>query len=246
MTTRSILNNSMIDWQETHLHALLAAPSEAAFFDELSKAVRELGFDYCAYGMRMPLPLSNPKMFMLNNYATDWQERYVKENYLAIDPTVAHGMRSVLPLVWTDRLFADCPQFWEDANAHGLRVGWAQSSYDARGIGGLLTLARSADALSGAELRESAPKMSWLVQVAHEGMTRLLSEKTVSDVPAALTLREIEVLRWTADGKTSSEVGQIMNISERTVNFHVSNSIEKLGTTNKTAAVIKAAMLRLL
>lgn len=246
MTTRFALDNSTIDWQESHLHALLAAPTEVDFFAELSKAVKELGFDYCAYGMRMPLPLSNPKMFMLNNYATDWQERYVKENYLAIDPTVAHGMKSVLPLVWSERLFDDCPRFWEDAQAHGLRVGWAQSSYDARGIGGLLTLARSADPLSAPELRESAPKMAWLVQVAHEGMTRLLSEKVLLDAPANLTSREIEVLRWTADGKTSSEVGQIMNISERTVNFHVGNSIEKLGTTNKTAAVIKAAMLRLL
>jgi LuxR family quorum-sensing system transcriptional regulator SolR len=236
----------MIDWQDIHLQALLAAPNEADFFTNLSKAVKELGFDYCAYGMRMPLPLSNPKMFMLNNYATDWQERYVAENYLAIDPTVAHGMKSIMPLVWSDSVFEGCRHFWEDANSHGLRVGWAQSSYDAKGVGGLLTLARSGDQLSQAELRENAPKMSWLVQVAHEGMTRLLSAKAHVPEPVSLTLREIEVLRWTADGKTSSEVGQIMNISERTVNFHVNNSIEKLGTTNKTAAVIKAAMLRLL
>ena len=55
-----------------------------------------------------------------------------------------------------------------------------------------------------------------------------------------------KVLRWTADGKTSGEVGEIMNISERTVNFHVNNALEKLGAANKTAGVIKAAMLRLL
>jgi len=41
-------------------------------------------------------------------------------------------------------------------------------------------------------------------------------------------------------------VGEIMNISERTVNFHVNNALEKLGAANKTAGVIKAAMLRLL
>ena len=57
---------------------------------------------------------------------------------------------------------------------------------------------------------------------------------------------KVEVLRWTADGKTAGEIGQIMDISERTVNFHINNSLEKLGSNNKTAAVIKAAIMRLL
>ena len=236
----------MIDWQDAHLQAFLSAQNETEFFASLSKAVKELGFDYCAYGMRKPLPFSNPKTFMLNNYAPAWQERYVAENYLSIDPTVAHGMKSVLPLVWSDNVFQDCRDFWEDANSHGVRVGWAQSSFDARGVAGLLSLARSEEPLSEAELRHNAPRMAWLVQLAHERMTSLLSAKGYSEEPVVLTAREAEVLRWTADGKTSSEVGEIMNIAERTVNFHVNNAIAKLGTTNKTAAVIKAAMLRLL
>ncbi len=235
-----------VEWQEACLQSFLSAKTEQDFFAQLVKAVKQLGFDHCAYGMRMPLPLSNPKTFLLNNYAGDWQDRYVAENYLMIDPTVAHGMKTTTPLVWTDNVFDECRHFWEDANAHGLKVGWAQSSYDAKGIGGLLTLARDDDQMTESELRHKGSAMSWLVQVAHQGMTRFLSAKMPNEEPVVLTLREIEVLRWTADGKTSSEVGQIMNISERTVNFHVNNAIEKLNTTNKTAAVIKAAMLRLL
>ncbi len=55
-----------------------------------------------------------------------------------------------------------------------------------------------------------------------------------------LTAREREVLRWTAEGKTACEIGQILSISERTVNFHVNNILEKLGATNKVQAVVKA------
>ena len=233
------------DWQDLQLQAILTAGSEAALFEVLAKAAREIGFDYCAYGMRMPLPVSNPKVFMMNNYSAAWQERYRAENYLAIDPTVAHGVRSVLPLIWDEPLFRQNQRFWDDARGHGLEVGWAQSSYDAKGVAGMLTLARSGDKLGESELRASATKMNWLVQVAHEGMTRLVSLRAPT-APIALTAREIDVLRWTADGKTSSEVGEIMNISERTVNFHINNSLEKLGAVNKTAGVIKAAMLRLL
>ena len=233
------------DWQEGQLQALLTAQTEEQMFEVLEGAARSLGFDYCAYGMRMPLPLTNPKMYLRNNYSSAWKQRYAEQNYLVSDPTVAHGIKSVLPLVWTEELFRANPGFWDDAHAHGLRVGWAQSSYDAKGVAGMLTLARSHEPLTQAELRASSMKMSWLVQVAHEGMARLVAARSAPEQPV-LTQREIEVLRWTADGKTSGEVGEIMNISERTVNFHVNNSLEKLGAANKTAGVIKAALLRLL
>ena len=65
-----------------------------------------------------------------------------------------------------------------------------------------------------------------------------------SDSP--LTDREIEVLRWTADGKTASEIADILNISERTANFHIANAITKLNAPNKTAAVVRAGMLGML
>lgn len=88
--------------------------------------------------------------------------------------------------------------------------------------------------------------MSWLAQAAHEGMAQLLVSKLMPGAAVDLSAREIEVLRWTAEGKTSRDVGEIMHIAERTVNFHVNNALIKLGTANKTAAAIKAAMLGLL
>jgi LuxR family quorum-sensing system transcriptional regulator SolR len=233
-------------WREAQFQALLNAKSEEAIFAVLSRAARELGFDYCAYGMRVPVPVTRPKVYMLNNYPADWQRRYAQENYLAIDPTVAHGMRSVMPLVWSEKIFATCRGFWEEARAHGLRVGWAQSCYNANGVGGLMTLARSHDDLSSTELEDRTAQMSWLAQAAHETFCPLVLVKLAPETTAGLSAREIEVLRWTAEGKTSGEIGMIMNIAERTVNFHVNNAVAKLGASNKTAATIKAAMLGLL
>lgn len=236
----------MKGWQEIQMQFLLSAETESAFFSELIKAASELGFEYCAYGMRLPFPISRPKVFMLNNYSAQWQARYEKENYLAVDPTVAHGMSSVSPLVWSDQVFSSCRPFWEEANAHGLNFGWAQSCFDAKGVGGMLTLARSDDELSPSELRSHGLRMAWLTHLAHEGMSHLLLSKLIPETEIELSPREAEVLRWTAEGKTSSEVSEILNISERTVNFHVNNVLVKLGAANKTAAAIKAVMLRLL
>lgn len=243
---RCFLEEKTGNWQLALMEDLATATTEAELFRVVASVAQRLGFEYWAYGMRMPLPLSNPKMFFANNYPREWQEKYVKENYLAVDPTVAHGLRSVRPLVWTESANQFSDVFWQDAQGHGLATGWAQSSFSPQGSVGMLTLARSADELSQAELRQNSMCMSWLVQAVHQSMAQFVEAAQPSSRHAPLTAREIEVLRWTADGKTSGEVGQIMNITERTVNFHINNALEKLDANNKTAGVIKAAMRRLL
>lgn len=41
------------------------------------------------------------------------------------------------------------------------------------------------------------------------------------------TAREIEILHWIARGKSDWEIGEILQISAKTVNFHVENSKRK-------------------
>ncbi|MEW7849489.1 autoinducer binding domain-containing protein [Massilia aurea] len=237
------MNESMADWRNRHLEAMTRAQDSSGLFAVVTRAARELGFDYCAYGMRMPLPLSNPSTVMLNNYPVAWQARYAEQGYLARDPTVQHGIASLLPVVWSEAVFAEARPLWEDARGHGLQVGWAQASRTADGSVGMLTLARSQDALFDAELGQSEANMSWLAHAAHQGLVRLARP---AGAAIALSAREAEVLRWMADGKTSGEAGIILSVSERTVNFHVANALLKLGAANKTGAVVKAALLGLL
>jgi len=58
--------------------------------------------------------------------------------------------------------------------------------------------------------------------------------------------REIEVLTWVARGKTSVEIGQIIGLTKRTIDFHIDNARAKLGATTRTEAAIKAATGRLI
>jgi LuxR family transcriptional regulator len=233
-------------WQENQLQALQSIQSEHQLFQAILSFSEELGFDLCAYGLRMPLPLTNPKTIMFNNYPTAWQEQYQAKNYLAIDPTVQRAIRSSLPILWTDDLFCPAQDLWEEARSFGLRYGWAQSIRDFNGAVGMLTLARSNDPITEKELDAKMFNMAWLTQAAHLGMSRCLTPKLMPEAIAKLSNREIAVLRWTADGKTSGEIACILNIAERTVNFHINNVIAKLNATNKTSAAIKAAMLGLL
>lgn len=59
----------------------------------------------------------------------------------------------------------------------------------------------------------------------------------------SLTEREIECLKWSAEGKTYEDIGMLLGISARTVRFFLENARHKLGSVNTTHAVA-AAMLR--
>ena len=65
-------------------------------------------------------------------------------------------------------------------------------------------------------------------------------------LPSPLSGRELEVVRWTAQGKTSVEIGHILSLSDHTINAHMTNAIKKLDCVNRTQLVAKAIRLGLI
>lgn len=61
-----------------------------------------------------------------------------------------------------------------------------------------------------------------------------------------LSERERECLLWTAEGKTSFEIGKIIGISEHTVNYYLNTASTKLNSTNRVQAVAVALRTGLL
>ncbi len=57
---------------------------------------------------------------------------------------------------------------------------------------------------------------------------------------ARLHERELQTLTWAARGKTSAEIGQILGITKRTVDFHIDNARDKLGVATRTQAIVTA------
>lgn len=57
---------------------------------------------------------------------------------------------------------------------------------------------------------------------------------------ALFTPRELEVIRWIAKGKSDWEIGEILFISRKTVNYHVERAKRKLRVATRTQAVLVA------
>jgi DNA-binding NarL/FixJ family response regulator len=86
---------------------------------------------------------------------------------------------------------------------------------------------------SGGSLLQPVVASKLLRQVSHQNQFEAEME--------ALTPREREVLTLLAQGFPNKEIAARLVISQRTVKFHVSSIMGKLGATNRTEAVALAA-----
>ena len=173
-------------------------------------------------------------------------QHYFAHGYLTIDPLLQQLSRNPTPVVWSTTAFTQEPAFWEEAHAHGVRHGWAVATHGSTRTMGILSLARSEEALTARELGNVEAQLVWLSQAAHGAITNVEMRTLHAPTERDLTLREREMLRWTAAGKTAAEIGLILGISVRTVNFHIASTLVKFNVTNKIQAVMTASMLGML
>lgn len=58
-----------------------------------------------------------------------------------------------------------------------------------------------------------------------------------------LTKREKEVFKLLVNNKTTKDIADVLNISEKTVRNHISNTMQKLGVKGRAAAVVELIRL---
>jgi LuxR family quorum sensing-dependent transcriptional regulator len=76
---------------------------------------------------------------------------------------------------------------------------------------------------------------------AYEFLSRLQTPK--SNNRQSLTKRECEILSWVSVGKTSSEIAQILSVSDHTINTHLHSAMKKMDCVNRTQLVANAIRL---
>lgn len=72
----------------------------------------------------------------------------------------------------------------------------------------------------------------------HDGIR--LTAAFVIETAASLTGRELEIITLLVEGLSNKEIAARLNVSTRTVNFHLDNLYSKLGINNRTEAVVYA------
>lgn len=88
--------------------------------------------------------------------------------------------------------------------------------------------------------------LTLIIPHLHLALSQVCRKKQLLGNSIALSQREKEVLDWVKQGKSSWDISVILGISESTVNFHIYNIMQKLGTINRSQSVAVAARLGLI
>lgn len=77
---------------------------------------------------------------------------------------------------------------------------------------------------------------------------RLIDEikNTPSDTNNTLTERQLKILSLVSKGKTYKEIAEILNITERTIKYHIKNAIDKVHLQNRQQLISYATKLGLI
>jgi DNA-binding CsgD family transcriptional regulator len=226
----------------------------AGSFEDLTvaalKFVHRLGsanFLYGAQNNRIAGPLTP---FELRGSLPAWCARYRARDYGRVDPLVAYAARQYVPVHWNELYYssAGATHLYGDGINFGVASGWAFPLYGPRvKVAHVNLIARGNGIAESMDLAMNLGNAQMLACYIHEvvqKLERVLDYEVVDG--KQLSGRELECLKWSADGKTSWEIAQILRLSERTIIFHLGNAIQKLGAVNRRHAVVRAIALGLI
>ncbi len=219
---------------------------------EIRKVSSHLGFAHFIYGARVKLANGEILQYIFNGYPEAWMAAYQSANYVEIDPIVEHCFfqNSCVPLVWSEQTYNTKQRlsFMEEAQSHGIGSG---ISVPIRGANGDVALFSVANPNSFHQSQHHHINTVGAVYVlgahVHEAINRLVYSVNQPNLnKPGLTIRELECLKWWVGGKSGWDISQILNLSERTVRFHLENVKRKFGVSSKAQAVAKAIHFKII
>ena len=157
--------------------------------------------------------------------------------FMGSSPVIRRIRASVLPFqyhfkeVAKERGSDDVMQLFD---RFGMDGGVVFPVYDADGQKGWVGFAGSAVNLTLQQLMQ----LSYLCLHVYQKLADLKLRDVKTTEP--LADRELACLTWTAAGKTSAEIAEILELSEHTVNHYLNRATKKLDAVNRTQAVAKA------
>ena len=176
---------------------------------------------------------------LVSAFPAGWMDRYLDQDYARIDPVVRRVEREHSPFFWSEAVFhaegehsATVRKMFGEAAEHNLRAGVALP---------VITLGGAIVGVSlGGETVDIPPDAFGMISVISTfAIARAIDirDRNRRHQRPSLTPREIECLKWAAEGKSEWEISAILHVSEHTADKHLANAHRKLGAANRAHAV---------
>jgi len=181
------------------------------------------------------------------SFPREWLQEYLANNYMQRDVTVVENFKAYQVQHWDfDRL----KLFNQDEGLVSLCIDHGMTACYAHGARIAATGKNgSMFCFTGPSIefnKRTEAILEFVTPHLHLALSQLYNNKQLEWNKAIISEREKEVLNWLKQGKSSWDISVILAISERTVNYHVYNILDKLGATNRPQAVAIGARFGLI
>ena len=238
-------------WEQTieFTKRIQLAMTVEAICDELLTLTSQFGLTRLIAGT-IPAPHLAPSAQKSNilfaGWPEEWMRRYVARSYAYVDPVLYQVTATPgTAFRWSDAAAApgrerEATRMMHEAGDHGLHEGFAVP---------LVTLEGDIATVSfGGEEMELPPEAAGLIHLV--GIYAIGRAFQLQDrekiIYEPLTTRELDVLRWCAEGKTAWEISVILGVAESTIRSHLNAARSKFGAANSTALVADAIRVGLI
>ena len=194
-------------------------------------------FGICGIGQGSGDALGAPPHIINLNYPMEWLQIYGANQLYNQDPIVIRNLSNPGSQLWDETYSmydGKLSKLFLTSRDFGLNYGVSGGMYNQdSNTTTLFSFSGSGDWFKGHQKKI----LAILAPHLHQALARIYRASQANSRIGTLSKREREIVSWVKAGKTNWEISMILNISERTVKFHVQNIERKLEAVNKAHAV---------
>jgi len=201
-------------------------------------AIGEEGYENCILTSLRGRKLGHIAWF---RFPAGYVDAYVQNRWEKIDPVLACTLRATRPFFWSEvektRLSDEQIHFISACRELNVHSGVMFPFHGPHQRLDVISISRR---VADAPNPECIDFLQAIATQAWGRYQQLSEECLFVDPEPLLTPRELEILKRCKDGKTRPEIGKILSISPKTVEFHLRGIMDKLGASNQISAVVIA------
>jgi DNA-binding CsgD family transcriptional regulator len=226
------------------------SPDVPALEKRLIRFANELDFGIISGALVIEHPAGRVSSFHIGNTPEAFASSFASTSIGKRDPVMRRLKRLSAPFVYNQSLYVNehAADLWDAQAPFGYKTGIAMALHLPGGKHFIMGVDRN-QALPEDDIALTRIMADLQLLAVHAQATaiRLLAPQADGmEVLPHLTDREIEILKWTAEGKSGWAVGQILSISEHNVKYHVNKILVKMAVGSKHQAAAKARSLGLI
>jgi DNA-binding CsgD family transcriptional regulator len=213
---------------------ILHEETPKAVIDLVRKALREVGVEHFCL-IRFPRPDEPFEVSILGmSMPTAWVENYKFHKSQDVDPGIQHSREVVQPFFWYDAPAEEPRQIElvKRAREMGIPDALVVPVPGPRGSIGTMWM-------GGGSRSELHTNRLVIQAIGLAGFYRL-QELSNPVEHHQLTKREQEILALVAEGKSAADIGSVLHLSARTIEWHITRAMQKLEAKNRIQAVVLA------